>query len=61
MFHCGILSLLPYLDSGLHVLPWVRRFCFRIVRSCQGFFHVRDSFTELLVSVVFFLFDLNNG
>ena len=55
MFRCGILLSQPYLDSGFHVLLWVRRFCFHIFRLRQGFFHIHNSFTDLLVSVVFFL------
>ena len=51
MFYCGILLSLPYLDSGLHVLRWVRHFCFRFFRPCQGL---------SLVSVVFF-FHFHNG
>ena len=60
--HCGILLSLPHLDSGLHVLTWVRHFCFRIFVHVKDFlFHIRDSFTDLLVSVVFFSFHFHNG
>ena len=33
MFRCGILLLQRYLDSGLHGVPWVRRFWSRISLS----------------------------
>ena len=32
-----VITSLPYLDSGLHVLPSVHHFCFHIFRLCQGF------------------------
>ena len=56
MFRCGIMSLQPSLDSGLHVPPWVRHLCFRIFAYFKDLLHhIHDSFTDLLVSVVLFL------
>ena len=62
MFHYGILLSLPYLYSGPHELPWVRHFCFRIFRPCEGFsFPYSWFFTDLLVSIVFFFLHFHNG
>ena len=40
MFHCGILKSLPYFDSGLHVLPWVRHLCFRFPSMSRIFLSI---------------------